>query len=49
MSRSPARRPRIKSYLILKAILVASDGLTDQELERWIARASGYAGTLPPK
>jgi TfoX/Sxy family transcriptional regulator of competence genes len=30
-------------------ILVASDGLTDEELERWIARARGYVGTLPPK
>jgi hypothetical protein len=25
------------------------DGLTDQELERWIARVRGYVGTLPPK
>jgi hypothetical protein len=30
-------------------VLVASDGLTDQELERWITRARGYVGTLPPK
>ena len=30
-------------------VLVASGGLTDQELERWIARARSYVGTLPPK
>jgi TfoX/Sxy family transcriptional regulator of competence genes len=30
-------------------VLVAGDGLTDQELERWIVRACSYAGTLPPK
>ena len=30
-------------------ILVAGDGLTDQELQRWIVRARGYVGTLPPK
>jgi TfoX/Sxy family transcriptional regulator of competence genes len=30
-------------------ILVASDGLTDQELERWIGRALRYVGTLPPR
>ncbi|HYB16296.1 MAG TPA: TfoX/Sxy family protein [Streptosporangiaceae bacterium] len=30
-------------------VLVASGGLTDQELERWIARACSYVGTLPPK
>ena len=30
-------------------VLVARDGLTDEELERWIARARGYVGTLPPK
>jgi TfoX/Sxy family transcriptional regulator of competence genes len=30
-------------------VLVAGDGLSDEELERWIARARGYVGTLPPK
>jgi TfoX/Sxy family transcriptional regulator of competence genes len=30
-------------------VLVAGDGLTDQELQRWIVRARGYVGTLPPK
>jgi len=30
-------------------VLVARDGLTDEELERWIVRARGYVGTLPPK
>jgi TfoX/Sxy family transcriptional regulator of competence genes len=30
-------------------ILVASKGLSDEELERWIDRACRYAGTLPPK
>jgi hypothetical protein len=30
-------------------VLVAGDGLTDQELQRWIARARGYVETLPPK
>ena len=30
-------------------VLVVGDGLTDQELQRWIARARGYVGTLPPK
>jgi hypothetical protein len=30
-------------------VLVAGDGLTDQELQRWIERARGYVGTLPPK
>jgi len=30
-------------------VLVSGDGLTDQELERWIVRAASYVGTLPPK
>jgi TfoX/Sxy family transcriptional regulator of competence genes len=30
-------------------ILVASDGLSDDVLERWIERARGYVATLPPK
>ena len=30
-------------------ILVASDGLADDDLERWIARALSYVETLPPK
>jgi TfoX/Sxy family transcriptional regulator of competence genes len=30
-------------------ILVASDGLSDDELERWIDQARRYVATLPPK
>jgi TfoX/Sxy family transcriptional regulator of competence genes len=30
-------------------ILVASDGLTDEELESWIDLARSYVNTLPPK
>jgi TfoX/Sxy family transcriptional regulator of competence genes len=30
-------------------ILVASDGLSDDELHRWIDRARSYVRTLPPK
>jgi TfoX/Sxy family transcriptional regulator of competence genes len=30
-------------------VLVDGDGLTDQELQRWIVRARGYVETLPPK
>ncbi len=30
-------------------VLVATGGLTDQELERWIARARSYVGTLPAR
>jgi hypothetical protein len=30
-------------------ILVASDGLTDDDLERWIGRALSYVEKLPPK
>ena len=30
-------------------ILVASEGLSDDKLERWIVRAQSYVGTLPPK
>ena len=30
-------------------ILVASDGLSDDDLERWIDRARRYVATLPPK
>lgn len=30
-------------------ILVASEGLSDVELERWIEQARSYVGTLPPK
>jgi TfoX/Sxy family transcriptional regulator of competence genes len=30
-------------------ILVASAGLADDDLERWIARALSYVETLPPK
>jgi TfoX/Sxy family transcriptional regulator of competence genes len=30
-------------------ILVASDGLSDDDLERWINQARRYVATLPPK
>ena len=30
-------------------IVVASDGLSDDELERWIDQARSYVATLPPK
>ena len=30
-------------------VLVAGDGLTGGELERWIGRARRYVDTLPPK
>jgi TfoX/Sxy family transcriptional regulator of competence genes len=30
-------------------VLVAGDGLADDELERWIGRARSYVDTLPPK
>jgi TfoX/Sxy family transcriptional regulator of competence genes len=30
-------------------ILVASDGLSDDDLERWIDQARNFAATLPPK
>ena len=30
-------------------ILVASDGLSDDDLERWIDQARSYVATLPPK
>jgi TfoX/Sxy family transcriptional regulator of competence genes len=30
-------------------ILVASDGLSDDDLERWIDQARRYVATLPPK
>jgi TfoX/Sxy family transcriptional regulator of competence genes len=30
-------------------ILVASDGLSDDDLERWIDQACRYAATLPPR
>jgi TfoX/Sxy family transcriptional regulator of competence genes len=30
-------------------ILVASEGLSDDELERWIEQARSYVHTLPPK
>jgi TfoX/Sxy family transcriptional regulator of competence genes len=30
-------------------ILVASEGLSDNELERWISRARSYVSALPPK
>jgi TfoX/Sxy family transcriptional regulator of competence genes len=30
-------------------ILVASEGLSDNELEQWIGQARSYVSTLPPK
>ena len=30
-------------------ILVTSDGLSDDDLERWIDQARSYVATLPPK
>jgi len=30
-------------------IVVASDGLSDDDLERWIDQARSYVATLPPK
>ena len=30
-------------------IMVASDGLSDDDLERWIDQARSYVATLPPK
>jgi TfoX/Sxy family transcriptional regulator of competence genes len=30
-------------------ILVASEGLSDSELERWIGQARSYVSALPPK
>ena len=33
---------------LAQRVLVAGHGLTDQELQRWIVRARGYVGTLPP-
>ena len=30
-------------------IMVASDGLSDDDLERWIDQARNFAATLPPK